>query len=394
MRIIVLLVYLLVGLAANANAQIGMTGVPFIQIEPTAQGMQTGGAGSASPSEHPSSFFYNPAHLGFTGYHESISVSGYFHGIDWLPQINHDMTYTPWSAAGGINLANELGIPLSVGLGYQRVNFDLGTQILNHPNFSGEFNPQESFHMYGIGLHLDYPVTISLGYSRKQISSKLAPLEIADPANTTAYDLGILLGFTHQLAPFDMRVATSYVMRNIGDDVSYGFETDPLPRMAVWGYEVSVGHTIVKRNIPMKLAQIDWTLEAQDLLVEYTGVAQTRYTRWPGNISLFDNVLLGKHDDQVTVRRGARIHMMELFSAGIGSFKGPGYPERVDTRGFTISSDGLLMLIAMFSNKPDLSRINDRITITFSNTKISPEDSNHPLSGTRYRDIAVRWTWR
>ena len=378
------------------NAQVEITGVPFLQIEPTSQGMLTGGAGSASPSEHPSSFFYNPAHLGYTGYHENISWSGFFHKMEWLPGFTLDMTYSHWSAAGGINLADDIGVPLSVGMGYQRVDLDLGSQFQTDPsgNIIGEFNSKEGYDKYGIGLHLDYPVSVSLGYARKHIISQMGPYEILTPAR--AFDAGVMLGYTHELKPFDVRVSTSYVIRNVGDEIQYRPDTgpDPLPRKAVWGYELSAGYTMMREGVPVRFIQADWTLEAQDILVESYGNRQPRYSRWPGDISFIDNVILAKDDEQVTVRRGARIHLMEAVTVGLGSFKGPGWQRGIRTIGYSISSHGMLNLLDQMFNRSFISGINDRINISYNNTRLRPRDSDHPLSGTKYQDISVQLMWR
>jgi len=379
-----------------ANAQIIFTGVPFVQIEPTAQGMFTGGAASASPSAHPSSFFYNPAHLGYAGYHQNISLSGYFRDMDWLPVSNFDMTYSQRSAAGGINLAGQLGIPLSVGLGYQRAAMDLGLQVVRDETGTviERFDAEEWFNMLGIGIHLDYPVTVSFGYSRKSITSIMLPEE---ETKTTAYDLGLLLGYTHDLHPFDVRISTSFVIRNVGDGIQYfvAFGPDPLPREAVWGYELSAGYTMEREQLRMRFFQADWTLEAQDILVEAGGGGGTwfKYTSWPGNISFIDNVVLGRNDEQIVIRQGIRLHVMEILTVGRGKFEGRSWSD-IQTSGYSVSSQGILKLMDLIFDHPIISRVNDRVTITYSNASLNAESPEHPLSGTTYQDLSIQFSWR
>jgi hypothetical protein len=380
-------------------SQVGITGVPFLQIEPTAQAVMTGGASSAAATIHPSSFFYNPAHLGQVGYQNSTSASGYYKNMDWLPTYGADLTYRHWAAAGGINLFNRLGIPLSLGIGYMRNHLNLGRQFETDDwgNITGEFSSSEHFNMVGIGLHLDLPVTVSVGYSRKNITSELNPLQDNRwYGKATAYDIGMMLARGNSYGPFHTRIATSFVLRNVGDKIQYIAESqpDPLPRKAVISYELSAAYILDFGQTTMNVLQADWTLEASDILVRATQDEywySTEYTRWPGNISPLKHVIMGKDDDQVTVRRGARIHLLETITIGAGKFRGPGYPEDIHTNGYTLSSDGILKMLANKSDNPGVSAISQRLTVSYSTARLNPRSFDHPLSRTRYRDISIHW---
>jgi hypothetical protein len=398
MKTVLVVVILFVG-SVPCLSQVGITGVPFLQIEPTAQAVMTGGASSASSTLHPASIFYNPAHLGHIGYYNTTSLSGFYKNMDWLPSLGADLTYRYWAAAGGINLSNSLGIPLSLGIGYLRSNLNLGRQYYMDEwgDLTGEFTISEYYDMVGVGLHLNLPVNVSVGYSRKNITSELIQLQDNSwYGKATAYDVGVILDYGHTFGPVNTRFATSFVARNVGDKIQYVAvsQPDPLPRTAVIGYELSAAYIRGFGQTTLNFLQADWTLEASDILVrlyqdEYR--SSTRYTRWPGNVSFVKHVIRGKDDEQVTVRQGARIHLLEIITIGAGKFKGPGYPVYIGTNGFTLSSAGILKFWANATDDKRISEIGKRLTVSYSTARLNPRSVDNPLESTRYRDICIQW---
>ncbi|MCA1802616.1 MAG: hypothetical protein LC662_09165 [Rhodothermaceae bacterium] len=77
MKKLLVVVILFVG-SVPCLSQVSITGVPLLQIEPTAQAVMIGGASSATSTLHPASFFYNPALLGHIGYNNSTPLSGFY----------------------------------------------------------------------------------------------------------------------------------------------------------------------------------------------------------------------------------------------------------------------------------------------------------------------------
>ncbi len=392
-------IYLLfmLGWITPVGAQVGITAVPFIQIQPSAQGMLTGGASSASTSLNPASFFNNPAHLGYMGYNQVFTVSGFYKPMEWLPRMNRDMTYSHWSAAGGINLAEWLPVPLSIGAGYLRSDLDLDKQFITNEYgyIIGDFTASEYYNMFGLGLHLDYPVWLTLGYSRKKIVSRVMPGQESPYGRADVYDAGLAIGYTHSFENLHVGITLSNVIRNVGDHIQYTPESqfDHLPRKAVWSYELSAARPYSDN---LQLLRVDWTLEASDVLVKrdvYTESWETSYTHWPGNLDVVEHMLKGKSDDQVTIRRGLRLHFLETITLGKGSFKGPGFPERIHTLGTTVNVSGLLKLTEHFQDKRLLGGIYDKLAVTYSATRLIPKTSDNPLSNIWYQEITIRWAF-
>lgn len=375
------------------------TGLPFLQIDPAAHGVMTAGAASSTASSHPTSFFYNPAHLGFIGMNNTVSVSGFHRKVDWYPNFHSGMTYNQRSLSGGVNLSSRFHIPLSVGVGYFRSDFAHGKvhRYDGQGNLVGMINMSDHFDMVGVGLHLNYPVKVSVGYSRKYITSKYPDYHGQKYVRkVTASDLGAVFDFQQSFGPVDTRVATSMVVRNVGEKIQYFPPTpgDALPRTAVIGYELSMAYVPGFAQTTLSFIQLDWTLEASDVLVKFDpsgGWGSTRYTRWPGNISIVDHVVRGKDDREVTVRQGFRVHVLETITLGSGKLRGSGYAPFLETSGFTLSSAGVFKILAFVLESQRLTGLSERLTISFSSARIHTKTPFHYLESTRYRDLTVEW---
>ncbi len=132
---------------------------------------------------------------------------------------------------------------------------------------------------------------------------------------------------------------------------------------------------------------MDWTLEANDLLVN------RRNKEYPegllGDIKIGKNVLSGKSDDRVETRKGLQLKFWDAFRFGFGWFNGPGWVDQnPKTIGFGISGKGLLKLMAAYSNNPQIISVAKHFDFRYSWIDYSADD-DRPLDGTTYQSIGL-----
>ncbi len=58
------------------------------------------------------------------------------------------------------------------------------------------------------------------------------------------------------------------------------------------------------------------------------------------------------------------------------------------------TAQGILKLMDLIFDRPIISRVNDRVTITYSNASLNPESPEHSLAGTTYQDLSIQFSWR
>jgi hypothetical protein len=158
---------------AKSHAQVE-TAVPFLIIPNSPEGNGMGGIAASLISDNAISTISNPAQLGIFSLNDFFNASTYTPKTPWANGISLDAT----ALNAGINLKKYLDLPtpISFGVGYSRVYFDLG-----NVNYTSPDNPQTiaAEHEYeksdnlSFGIGIDYKVKLGLGYSSKWINSKL-----------------------------------------------------------------------------------------------------------------------------------------------------------------------------------------------------------------------------
>lgn len=239
-RTIYFLTVAVLALPAIANAQVAITAVPFLQIEPDSRGAGMGNTGVAI-ADNASALFWNPAGLAFQkGSHQaSITHS------NWLAnfQVN-DLFYDYLVGKYYIEGIGTIGAHLTF--------LNLGEQIQ-----TGEIGPEEisRFNSYEVALGGSYGFMINdnlaLGAGLRIIYSSLANTVSGTGVSAQKVNpgtsVGVDLSFLYKSDPFQIggRNAGFSVganLSNLGPGIQYtdNAQKDPLPTVLRFGWAFDI----------------------------------------------------------------------------------------------------------------------------------------------------------
>lgn len=229
----IIAVGLLFMLPAFTHAQVAITAVPFLQIEPDSRGAGMGNTGVAI-ADNASALFWNPAGLAFQKGSNQASITH----SNWLAnfQVN-DLFYDYVVGKYYIEGIGTIGAHLTyLNLGEQAVTGEEGPEIISR------FNSYE----VALGGSYGYELTknLALGSSLRIIYSSLASgtsvsLQKVNPGSSVAVDLAFLYRTDiFELGGRDARFSFGTNISNIGPGIQYtdNAQKDPLPQMLRFGW--------------------------------------------------------------------------------------------------------------------------------------------------------------
>ncbi len=321
----------------------------------------------------------------------------YTENTAWLPEFQlSDLTYNSFAINEGVNFQQFSKLPfgLSVGYGYSKIIFNLGTFTITGPNGPGtigSFEMKESAENFDFGIGFEYVVKIGLGYTVKYVDSYLG-LPVGNPAEAkfSTYDLGLIMtvpvfgiiskfreesiAFGNDIEPiFD--ITFGYSKKNLGNDpVTYGFEEYyAQPRTALMGLSWKAG--IIAHASTQKWEVISFTLarEAEDVLVKQSGFSPgpPQYVDGSGDIQFFRNVIAGEWGGKITLRKGWQSNIGEFFymSGGRSDGQGLGY----STQGYAFRLAGILKTIealnSSVSDSPVFKFLVNHVDVRFDHSQ-------------------------
>ncbi|WP_138429115.1 type IX secretion system outer membrane channel protein PorV [Fodinibius saliphilus] len=227
-KVLSVLSFLLLSVSIS-YAQVGITSVPFLQIEPDSRAAGMGNTGVAI-ADNASAVFWNPAGLAFQkGNQVSITHS------EWLPQFNADLFYD--YLVGKYHM-EDIGT-----FGAHVTYLNLGEQLRT----SAEGNEINRFNSYELAAGLSYGLKLnenwSLGSGFRFIYSSLADGDVQgqkiNPGSSIGVDIATMyqsntFTFLQQDASFDAGLNIS----NIGPNMTYtdNGQKDPLPTVLRVGW--------------------------------------------------------------------------------------------------------------------------------------------------------------
>lgn len=365
----------------------GETAVSFLMIPSSVEGNGMGGIAASIVTDDAISNISNPAQAGMFSLGNSLSVSTYSPRTDWLPRFASGLSLdaTALSAGMRIDRSLKLPVPISIGIGYSHVYFDMGmfNQTLpSGPTIVSSFHAYEKSDQLTFGIGIDYFVKVGLGYSYKWIDSRLAPFGTEQEAGlgtakVPAHDFGAMLQipvvdiiskirrrpleFNDMVSPL-FNLTFGWAERNIGGGVKYGAATqsDPLPRQGVLGWNFEIGLRSKVNNRPWKFLTFTWAREAEDVLVDvrtfervptpgdtvYTN--QYSYRSDLGSVEPWNNLVLGKWNGEIALQKGWEIQFAECLYFRGGSNTDVGYLV-YKTHGASYHLNGFLKLLASLS---------------------------------------------
>lgn len=220
---------------SHIQAQVGITAVPFLQIEPDSRSTGMGNTGVAI-ADNASAIFWNPAGLAFQNQNQ-ISLTH----ANWLPSFNADLFYDYLVGTYHVDGIGTIGGHLTfLNLGEQTRTDETGLEL-------GRFN---SFELSG-GLSYGFRLSdnFALGTGLRFIYSSLADGSVSGQDINPGSSVGLDLSALYKTDPFIVanRQASfnaGFNLSNIGPGIQYtdNAQKDPLPTVmrVGWAYKMNI----------------------------------------------------------------------------------------------------------------------------------------------------------
>lgn len=228
---------LLLGSTGTAAAQVAITAVPFLQIEPDSRTAGMGNSGVAL-ADNASAIFWNPAGLAFQKGHE-VSITH----ADWLPNFNVDMFYD--------YLAGRYYVEGIGAIGAHITFLNLGEQELRTEDnvYEGTFSSYEFAGGLSYGFKINQNLAVGTGI--RFIFSNLVPsgTMVSGQEARNGTSVGVDLGTLYRSNPFNIsgrqaQFRAGLNLSNLGPSIQYTDEAqkDPLPTLlrVGWAYQMDI----------------------------------------------------------------------------------------------------------------------------------------------------------
>lgn len=262
-------------------AQVGITAVPFLQIEPDSRGGGMGNTGVAI-ADNASAIFWNPAGLAFQNQNQ-ISITH----ANWLPAFNADLFYDNLVGTYFVDGIGTIGGHITfLNLGEQTRTDETGLDL-------GRFNSFEIATGLSYGIQVTHNFAVGTGV--RYIYSSLAEGDVSgqkiNPGSSVGVDIAALYksnGF--QFANRQAQINAGFNLSNIGQGIQYtdNAQKDPLPTVlrAGWAYTMDIDangfNTITFSNDVSKImARNEETTDGNgDTTYESMGVGRALFNSW------------------------------------------------------------------------------------------------------------------
>lgn len=378
------------------------TAIPFLLYQPSPTLVAMGATGTAIPTLDPFGFIYNPAQLGYSSQTNNLSFAFYPSKVEWSTfWLTNKIDAYAFNL--GYNLKEEINFPLSIGIGYSRVEFNYG--VYGSPQ--GAFETKDYYDAFSIGVGVDYFVQVSAGFTYKDVTSILSDMPSANQTNAAkaeigVYDLGLLLnvpvlkliddeiiwGQVVMYKPF-FNFSMGFAKTNIGDKIYYidPSQADPLPRTDRIGYGINTGMDIINDRIKINMFNLSFTAEADDILIGVRTVGsdstflQTReYQSTLSDLQFWKNVVNIRSDNKIVSRAGFALDFFETLTIYNGHFSGR-YRDFTTTSGFGIRAKGLFKLYDYIADNPVSGFLAEHVDIRYSNSEYKDLYSERNFNG-------------
>jgi hypothetical protein len=389
---------------------------PALTFSSSPRGNGMGGVEATLPSQDAGATIANPGQLGLFSLNDLVSAAIYAPKTDLFPNVKVPLTMTVSAINAGMNLQNLLSLPFSAGLGvgYSRTFVDFGEIFLTSsagPQIIGSVKLNDTYENYSVGLGFEYIARLGIGMNFKKISSRMPAIsttgEVTDfVATPSATDFGILLvvpvpGIIGEISGTSLSIAKgidpfldlsgSYVKSNVGGEVKYvdGYQGDPLPRTALVGLGIEGGLTAHAGKSNWRMISLSIARQAEDILVIPHNDGTFDYKGGLGDLSIGENLLIGRTTAFVLIRKGWQVGAGEFIYIRGGSVKGDGYGYA--TSGYTLSLGGLVRLMEFavppIAENSWLSFIGEHIDLQYHSASYDSQES--PWDGTTFKGVNV-----
>jgi len=383
----------------------------FLLISPSPQANAMGHTYGTLAVNEPMAAVFNPASLGLFAQNFYIGASFYPTKTQWLPQFGPDMGYNCFATNVGVNLQRIVAIPISFGMGYNHICLDLGEQRYRDEegNILGTFKSYEYANSITVAAAIDFYLRVSVGFSYKNIESKLGPPNVKDgKASVNACDFGFILempiieisrklfGKSSEIEPkFQpfLKPGLFQSRKNVGGEVSYveRAQADPLPRSAYVGAYFKSGLLYKKDDFSVNIISFNWAQEAQDILVRRDRT-KWEYRSGLGDINIVRNIILGHGSSEIEKMKGWQLGACDVFFIRGGHLEDMEGRRCYKTEGFGINlSKPIQILYALNMLKADhwLTKLLLCLDIEYHSSSMTLP-FEHPLYGTKFKGFVVK----
>lgn len=363
----------------------GEAALPFLAMQKSPLLNGAGEIGAAIPITTADGFYLNPAQLGNFSKVNNFSVFFNPKGTKWMPNSNNDVTMNAFSIAAGYNFSSgNKKLPLSVGIGYYKSNFD----------YKEIWGGEDKFDCFSVGIGYEYYLNFNAGLSVKSFNSKINDYSASVArkmieASGNAIDLGVMITAPVSKLAFDncklkigekielkpnVNVTLGYAASNIGDKIYYidQSQKDALPRSARLGFTIDISIDSKIYETTIKALGYSFTAEASDLLVDSktsNGVFTQEYQGPFGDIQIGKNLLGLNGDSKVTVHKGHIFNLLETLRITFGIYNGVEF-RAPESNSFGISSDGLFKLLNNYVDNKVVNYVTSHFSVEYTNANI------------------------
>lgn len=193
-------------------------------------------------------------------------------------------------------------------------------------------------------------------------------------------------------------VNLGYARRNFGDawaHIGSNAGLGIVPRSATLGLNFEIGLRTTVKDIDWNLFSFTWAREAEDVLINYSPMGYPfTYEPGLGDIEPFNNLILGKHNDDVILRKGWQVQLAEFVSIRGGS-EDVGWTYYAYgtycTFGTSVALNGLIKLLGEF----DIVNIQNgpfaflvyHLDLQYDYSRYSSDQLSTTLNGTSFKAI-------
>ncbi len=379
----------------STYGQGGAFSFPSLAFNPSGYLNGQGGTGVSVLTDDPFAFWSNPAQLGSWSKSNNFATHFYTIKTPWFlsSYYQRNVSFNNQAGSIGYNFKSiSRNLDLSIGLGYVNSAFDYGSYPFwadNDATILGYNNLLDIYRAYSIGFGLHSFVDLSFGFTYKHTTHYHPEnpnyLNYNDgDFKTDFFDYGVLLTVPlHKyMLPQEIMVGKSsfspfldlslgLARRNLGGDIHIPdrAQGDPVPRLANLGYSFHLGTDMTINNQEIRLLSINWTTEAERVLVNTSG-GDTMSPKVPSNISglggisVIRNLIERKGDGDITCRHGFGLEICEIATISRGSFAG-GHYNNNKTYGFSLKASGVVKLLNCLVQSPTLNYIAQHFDVQF-----------------------------
>jgi long-subunit fatty acid transport protein len=266
---------LLIGFgSASTVAQVGITSVPFLQIEPDSRAPGMGNAGVAI-ADNASAVFWNPAGLAF-----QTGTQIAFTHANWLPNFNTDLFYDYLVGKTHIEGIGTIGGHITfLNLGEQIRTSEDGTEL-------GRFTSYE----LAAGASYAFKLTdnFALGTGFRFIYSRLTPnIDVGGQTAKAGTSVGVDLAALYRSDDFELmnrraQFSAGFNLSNIGPAIQYtdDAQKDPLPTLLRLGTALDMDLDEDGFNTLTFAADISKIMARNDTAGRAMGVMEALFKSW------------------------------------------------------------------------------------------------------------------